>query len=367
MKKFISILAVAIMMVTTCFAATAKTVQTYYIEKRPVLERYEEMLAVAQSGYKVGGKYFTINEDKEKTGLDLSKIQNPDGWGGDITTCVKFIFAALSSGKTPAEFANFDVVKYLTDKQSEDGSFNPFIYTHCMAMFALDAAGAQYDKQKAVQFILDAQFDNGAWGYSDFTTGEPVNDADTTAMAITAMAGKTVTGVSDSVTAAINFFKTAMQADGGFITYGMDSSNTAACVLLALVDAGVDIDNSEFSKIPAKLEQFKNTDGSYKAYLDDDDEIDLSATSQIFLALEAYKNGKSAYKLLSAGDSFTFILENPPVQEESSSVNSNTQSTSNTQSAQNEIPKTDDIFFLLGGVLLLSAFSFMFLYKKAHN
>ena len=357
MKKIISIISAAVLLTLSCFAESGKTVNQYYSANRTVLESYEEMLAIAQSGYKVSGKHYTISDDTGETGLDIDKIKNPDGYGGDISAAVKFIFAALASGKTPDEFANYDVVKYLSEAQQADGSFSTYVYSHCTAMLALYAVKADFDEDKAISSLLSSQFADGAWGYNDYKTGDPVDDADTTAVAITVLAGKDGNEAKNAVTSAVAYLKTAMQPDGGFITYGEDSSSTAACVLLALVDAGVDIDNSEFSKILTKLEKFKNSDGSYRAYLDDADEFDRFSTSQIFLALEAYKNGKSVYKLLSDGGAFSFSLEN--VAESSSSADSN--SSSSTPNTEKSIPATGDIMIIFVIVLIFSGAACVFI------
>lgn len=344
MKKLLAILTVAVFLSLTALATFANPlteVLNYYKQNQKQLKTFEDALALAQQGYLLDGTTFSVDPTVANATLDASSITD--------STAAKYIFLALASGKTPLELAKIDVVSILKNKQDvTTGLFNFYLYSHCTDMLALDMAKANYDVTKAVNALLTVQTANGAWQVSDWSTGDLVDDIDTTAMALLTFANhKDIAGVNEAITKGLAFLKTAQNEDGGYNAWGFDSVSSAAIVLLALVDNGIDVANSDYSKIITKLNDYKNSDGSYGLSAGSGT-ADAFSTRQVFLALSTLNKGISPFKLIANGGSFTSV-EN---------ITSSVTPVSSTAPTENN-PKTADntlVFFVItvfsAGVLL---------------
>jgi hypothetical protein len=346
MKKLLAIITATVLLsfsALTAFASPLTDVLNYYKLNQNQIATFEDALALAQQGYILDGTTFSVDPTVANATLDAEELED--------ATAAKYIFLAIASGKTPLELAKIDVVSILKNMQDENGLFNFFLYSHCTDMLALDMAKADYDVTKAINALLTTQAANGAWQISDWFTGNLVDDIDTTAMALLVFANhKDIAGVNEAITKGLAFLKTAQNADGGYTAWGSDSVSSAAIVLLALVDNGFDVANSDYSKIITKLNDFKNNDGSY-SYASGAGTADAFSTRQVFLALSALNKGKSAFKHIISGGTFASV-ENI-TSSATSSVSSATSSTSSVTTDSN--PKTSDNILLYFIITIFSA------------
>lgn len=325
MKKLLAIITATILLSLTVFASGLSDVLNYYKQNQKVISSFEDALALAQQGYILDGTTFSIKSET----LNASSIAD--------TECAKYIFLALASKKTPISLTNIDMVSILKSKQDNTtGLFNSYLSFHATDMLALDAVHADYDVNKAVQALLTAQAVNGGWQSEDYYTHNMVDDNDNTAFILIALAlHKNIAGVNDAITKGLAYLKTAQNADGGYNSqWGTNNSNTAAMVLIALIDNGINVATSDYSKIINKLNDFKNPDGSYRYTTDADQTNNALATCQVFLALSALEKGQSAFKLLANGGSFTSV-EN--ITSSVTSVSSTAPTANNPKTADNTL------------------------------
>lgn len=364
MKKTLAFVLAILLCSAVVFAAPFSAVnetahlEQYYLTNRTTVTSFEECLALASIGYKIGGSKFTL--DMAQSGLDAAKIDSTDG--SEITMCAKYILFALASGKTPSEFAGKDVVTILASKQDNDGSFGADIYKHYIAVLALDAAKADYNKEKAAHWLVSQQFPDGGWGWD---TVNLTSDVDTTAMMLWTLSGhREVGGVNAAIVKALDFTKSQQQADGSFSSWGAESPSTAAYVIIALVDLGEDVFSPQYKGIADTLLAFKNTDGSYRLSKTGDETFDGFTTTQVFLAYTSLLNEKSAYKTLFENGGFEFSKEVSHLSFSSASVSSYAVSSAaaDTFSAANTAnPATGDQFNVILIFLIISAAVLTFL------
>ncbi len=309
MKKFVLVF-MAVLLIFNITASATETLnvtdevsatENYYLNNRLEISGYEEALALAQLGYKIDGEEFSLN--KEDAGLVAADIDNTDG--SEIGLMSKFILVALSSGKNPSTYVEGkDLVAMLIAKQGVDGDFGGSIYSHFIAMLALDAAKADYNKTKATEWLISQQDADGGFGYWGYS------DTDSTAMMLWALAGhRDVAGTEDVINGALSYIKTQQAANGGFLGWVQDgggnwvqeeSASTDSVVITALVDLGKDPFSLEYKGLANRLLAFKNTNGSYRISINGEQTFDGFSTAQTFFALVSMKNGRSPFKMLSS-------------------------------------------------------------------
>lgn len=170
---------------------------------------------------------------------------------------------------------------------------NGWIY----ALLALDASGvevpqnAKFTREEMVQAIVTAQEPDGGFG---LTAGK--SDVDITAMALQALAPY-AGEYSETVEAALEFLSGSMDENCRYSSYGTESAESSAQVILALCALGIDPEaDSRFSRgegsVLSGLEAFRQPDGTY-GHTPEDGEGNYLATAQTLLALKALENLRS--------------------------------------------------------------------------
>lgn len=152
-----------------------------------------------------------------------------------------------------------------------------------------------YSSSELKEEILSYQLADGGWSLS----GEN-GDVDITAMAIQALAPHYVS-VKASVDAAIEFLSDRQQENGGFSSYGVNNTESAAQVLVALSSLGIDAEtDSQFIKsgstVLDAIASFALSDGSFSHK--QGESSNSTATVQAFYSAVSYimmKNGGRLY------------------------------------------------------------------------
>lgn len=158
------------------------------------------------------------------------------------------------------------------------------------ALIALDAKGyetpadAAIDREWLIGQILDAQNEDGGFGFVKGTS-----DVDLSAMTLTALAPYREAH-ADEIEKTLSFLSGAQGEDGQFFCFGDANVESAAQVIIALCSLGTDPErDARFIKngvtLPQVLEQYRLADGGYCHTLGD--ELDIIATEQTLLALTA--------------------------------------------------------------------------------
>lgn len=158
------------------------------------------------------------------------------------------------------------------------------------ALLTMDAVGAEvpadarYSRQDMLDAIVSAQLPDGG-----FSLGGGAMDVDITAMALQALAPYREQ-YQEVIDAALNALSAAQTVTGGFESWGAQSSESCAQVILALTALDIDpVEDGRFQKnqrnVVAALMDFRLSDGGFAHQLDGP--LDAMACEQAMQALTA--------------------------------------------------------------------------------
>ncbi len=158
------------------------------------------------------------------------------------------------------------------------------------ALLTMDAVGAEvpadarYSRQDMLNAIVSAQLPDGG-----FSLGGGTMDVDITAMALQALAPYREQ-YQEVIDAALNALSAAQTVTGGFESWGAQSSESCAQVILALTALDIDpVEDGRFQKnqrsVVAALMDFRLSDGGFAHQLDG--QLDAMACEQAMQALTA--------------------------------------------------------------------------------
>ncbi|MDI6907873.1 MAG: S-layer homology domain-containing protein [Thermoanaerobacterales bacterium] len=186
-----------------------------------------------------------------------------------------------------------------------DGRGEELVNAHVWAVLALRAAGREIpDPEAAMQWLLAQQHPDG--GFS-FATDFKESDVDMTAMALLAATALGADRHQPAVAAALDFLERNQATGGGFASWGVECSESAASVLQALAAVGEDPDAPRWRKpggnVLEALLRYQRPDGSF-AHAEGGD-ADLIATCQAAFALGDYIAGRPFWERLKDSIGFT--------------------------------------------------------------
>ncbi|MBQ6835701.1 MAG: S-layer homology domain-containing protein [Clostridia bacterium] len=296
MKKILSLMLVFAMLSSVSLAADAASTAKFIAETVTVpsvgsIGGEWAVIGLARSGYDMPQEYW----DSYYTRV-LEYIEKCDGvlHTKKYTEYSRVILALTAIGADPKNAAGYNLLTPLSDfdKTVWQGVNGPV-----WALIALDSGNYPSDlRQQYVDIIVESQLNDGGWNLTSKGNG----DSDITGMALTALANyKTQPKVKNAIDKALTFLSETQLDNGGFMTYGEETLESSAQVLVALSTLGIDINDARFVKngnnvVDAMLE-YRNSDGSFSHIKGE--KTDLMATEQAFYSLVAYeraKNGKSA-------------------------------------------------------------------------
>lgn len=206
----------------------------------------------------------------------------------------RVILALTAIGADPRDVAGYDLLVPLGDFER---TIAQGVNGAAFALLALDAgeyeipwnsaAATQATRQMYVDTILARQLPDGGWNL----TGGDGAEADTTAMALQALAGyRKQAAVSAAVDRGLACLSGLQGLDGGFAAYGSQNTESIAQVVVALCQLGIPLEDARFVKNGATLVQrllaAQLPNGSF-CHQAEDAAGDLMATEQALYALAA--------------------------------------------------------------------------------
>lgn len=223
-----------------------------------------------------------------------SVVQELESGGRMLPTdYFRVVVALLAMGKDPTDVAGMNLIDTLCNYPNLDRmTSNMMAYT----LLALDAKnykvpqGALWTREALIEKILTFQNANGGFGLS---SANQVS-VDVTAMTLQALAPyRDMEQVNLAFDRALEYLRSQLTSDCGYINEGDDNGCTTAQVLTALAVAGIDpLDpDNGFThgnyNLVTKLDQFKRESG-FTTFMSSD-QPDGMGTVQIGYALEAYR------------------------------------------------------------------------------
>ena len=257
------------------------------------------IFALARGGYEVPVGYYDTYYNNV---VDYVQSVNGKLHTHKYTEYSRLIIALTAIGKDPRNVGGYNIVEKLYDFdnvvwQGVNGAY--------FGLIALDTWGfelpesATTTRQKLIDHILSKQLTDGGFALSGKTL-----DPDMTAMAIQALAPYgNKANVKAAIDRAVEALETAQKANGGYASWGVESAESVAQVITALVSINIDpMQDERFNKTVSNLLSFySETDGGFKHALSET-KANGMATEQASYTLAAYKrllNGQTAlYNML---------------------------------------------------------------------
>jgi hypothetical protein len=237
-----------------------------------------------------GGDLAAFDQDGNTPLTYLEANASSAASAGDLA---KLILAAIAAGENPRTLGGVDSVAKLESLSGTGGRIggeaDTFI-SHTLAVLAL--ASAQRPIQAAVEYIRNAQQENGSWAWDG--TAETAGDTNTTAFAVQALVAAGEDPAGDVVGNALAYYKGIQNEDGGWpyqnpSEYGTATdANSTAVTIQAIIAAGQDPAGADWTageNTPlSALEALQNESGAFawQAAVPDDN---LLATVQALPAL----------------------------------------------------------------------------------
>ena len=209
----------------------------------------------------------------------------------------RLILALTAIGRDPQNVGGYDLLLPLADLEKTTAQG---VNGAAFALLALDCGSYEIPQNPAVSVqatrggyvdaILAQQNADGGWNL-----GGGASDPDLTAMALQALARyRSRADVSEAVDAGLSCLSQMQEENGGFSSWGTESSESVSQVLTALTELGLSPDDTRFVKNGQTLEdvllRFAQDDGSFAHTPDSGG--NLLATTQAFYALTAAQRAR---------------------------------------------------------------------------
>lgn len=173
----------------------------------------------------------------EKLNLEADKEKQKKS-SFKTTDYARLVLTLTQMGVDASDFYGYNLIEKLYNFKNLNSSPSNYI---AWSLIAIDSYNyeipktAKWQREDMVDLLLDYQCDNGSFGLINSKNGS----LDMTAMIVQALAPyRDYEKVSDSIDKAINWLKTQMQSDCGFVAEGDENSCTTAQIIVALSALG---------------------------------------------------------------------------------------------------------------------------------
>lgn len=206
-----------------------------------------------------------------------------------FTEYARVILALAALGQDARDVAGYDLTAPLGDfARTTSQGVNGAIW----ALLALDSrdyplpAGGDATREAYLAYLLEQQLPDGGWSLSAAQGADP----DLTAMALQALAKyQDQADVAAAIDRALSCMSGLQTASGGFASWGVETAESSAQMLIALCELGLAPDDARFVKngvtIAENLLRYRLADGSFCHTAGG--EANLVATQQGLCALAA--------------------------------------------------------------------------------
>ena len=261
------------------------------------------IIGLSRSGSKIPPQYYT------------NYFQNVESYVKSCTGVLherkyteysRVALALTAIGKDPRNVAGYNLLYPLGDfeKTVWQGINGPV-----WALIALDSANYNIPentdaktlatREMYIQYILDAQKSDGGWALSKSSSAP---DPDITGMTLQALAKyKERADVKEAIEKALIWISSNQNSNGGFETYGAETSESVVQIIVALCSLGISPNDARFVKngntVIDNLLSYRLSDGSF-AHTKDSRSSNLMATEQALYALSAVKRATNGEKNL---------------------------------------------------------------------
>lgn len=210
------------------------------------------VIGLARSGYDIPQEYW---DSYYAAVEDYVKEQNGVLHAKKYTEYSRVVLALTAIGADPTDVAGYNLLTPLGDfeKTLFQGINGPV-----WALIALDSgnyampvnpeAKTQATRQMYVDEILRRQLDDGGWNLVD-EGGDGQADPDVTGMALQALAKyQAQSAVKTATDKALKRLSEMQDADGGYASWNISTSESVVQVIVALCELGVDLEDGRFVK-----------------------------------------------------------------------------------------------------------------------
>lgn len=186
------------------------------------------LIGLGRAGYPVNGGLYSRYYDSVREYLVTHNNRFES-----VTECAKVVAALNAIGYDPTNIDGVNITNQLNEINDQIG-----VYGFAYALIAIDTKGYGLSARDTyIAKILEAQLNNGAWGWNGTSA-----DIDTTGIVLAALAPyyNSNDAVKEAVNRAIDYLSKVQCKDGAFAS-GMDeNSNSTALVVLGLSELGID-------------------------------------------------------------------------------------------------------------------------------
>lgn len=211
-------------------------------------------------------------------------------YGASAAGAAKLALAAAAAGKNPHDFGGVDLISRLKGHlDPKSGLYDQQIFTHAYAMLAL-AAAKEPVPPAAINGLEQHQAGDGSWSFTG-STDPGQGDSNTTAIAVQALTAAGSAG-STAIEKALGYLKTVRVSDGSYAYQPGGASppagdaNSTALAIQALAAAGQSPEAGVAGSPLDALARFQNSDGAFR-FRDDTPADSALATVQAIPALKA--------------------------------------------------------------------------------
>ena len=266
----------------TDYTGVLDDVVNYYKSDKPGLDSWWELVALKGTGQNLSDDSWILPQWESE---DLpAAAANPADYSG-------FILGLMAMDENPQNaLGGRNLTEELAGRQEEGGAFgNGAINMHIWSMVALDAAEENYDRESAVEWLLSNQKADGGFALSGIN-----GDPDMTGMALLALSPYiNQADVSSAVSQAVEYLENAQCESGGYSSWGIENSNSAAMVISGLVSAGQGVSSS----ILDALLEYRLPDNTFS--YQKGGATNFLSTAQSLIALGDIIENKSIFQRLS--------------------------------------------------------------------
>ncbi len=241
---------------------------------QPVHGNEWAILGLARSGTEVPEGFYDRYFDSVK-----SYLEEKDGDLRKVTEYARFSITLTALGFDPTSVGAYDLTDGLMDFEKMtsigmNGAIWALLGLDCGNYLADDPA-ADAMRQRYVDHLLGRQLANGGFSLSGRGGSSSPADTDITAMTLQALSAYTdQESVREAVDKAVDCLSGLQQADGGFGTMNITTSESAAQVIVALGELGIPLDDPRFVKngrsVLDALLDYRQADGSFLHVLEGD-------------------------------------------------------------------------------------------------